>query len=156
MTYVFDTSPLSTLFRNYYPDIFKSLWAGFDDLVANEKLSSTREVLREIEDGSQEALRNWAKANRHIFPEPTAAEAQFVAKIFSVPHFQNNIEKRKLLRGGRVADPFVIARAAITGGAVVTMETFKPNASDIPNICKHFKIPCLTLEQFMRSEGWSF
>lgn len=156
MIYVFDTSPLSTLFRNYYPTIFKSLWADFNDLVGNSRILSTREVLREIEDGSQGALRDWAKANKHIFSEPTASEAVFVAKIFSERHFQNNIERRKLLRGGRVADPFVIARAAVSGAAVVTMERWKPNASDIPNICEHFKIPCLTLEEFMRSEGWSF
>ena len=49
-----------------------------------KKVLSTREVLREIEDGSLEALHNWAKANRHIFPEPTVDEAQFVAKIYSV------------------------------------------------------------------------
>ena len=33
--YVFDTSPLSTLFRNYYRKRFPSLWASFDGLVVD-------------------------------------------------------------------------------------------------------------------------
>ena len=54
-----------------------------------------------------------------------------MAQIFAVSHFQNNIEMKKLLRGGRVADPFLVARAKTTGSTLVTMETLKPNAADI-------------------------
>jgi hypothetical protein len=44
MSYVVDTSALSTLFRNYYRRRFPSLWRRFDDLVASEDIVSTREV----------------------------------------------------------------------------------------------------------------
>jgi Domain of unknown function (DUF4411) len=94
--------------------------------------------------------------HKSLFPIPTPAEGAFVARIFRVRHFQNNIELKKLLKGGLVADPFVVARAAVAEATVVTMETLKPNAADIPNICEHFQIPCITLEQFMETEGWSF
>jgi uncharacterized protein DUF4411 len=134
MSYAFDTSPLSALFRNYYRNVFRSLWQGFDELVASGNVLSTREVLREIEDGAPENLREWATQNAELFPAPTAEEAEFVARIYTVRHFQNNIEAKKLLRGGRLADPFVIARAAVVGATVVTMETLKPNAADMPNI----------------------
>ena len=156
MSYAFDTSPLSTLFRNYYRTVFRSLWEGFDELVADGDILSTREVLREIEDGAPENLREWAAAHAELFPAPTAEEAQFITRIYAVPHFQNNIEGKKLLRGGRLADPFVIARAGVTGATVVTMETLKPNAADIPNICEHFEIPWLSLQGFMETEGWTF
>jgi hypothetical protein len=79
-----------------------------------------------------------------------------VSAIFAVPHFQQNIEQQKLLKGGRNADPFVIARAMAEKRTVVTMELLKPNSAKIPNICAHFGVPCLTLEQFMESEGWQF
>ena len=49
MSYVFDNSPLSTLFRNYYPQRFPTLWKRFDKIVADGALVSTREVLREID-----------------------------------------------------------------------------------------------------------
>lgn len=60
------------------------------------------------------------------------------------------------MRGGRNADPFVIAKAGVEGHTVVTMELFKPNAAKIPNICQHFTVKCLTLEGFMEEEGWEF
>jgi hypothetical protein len=39
---------------------------------------------------------------------------------------------------------------------VVTMETLRPDAARIPNICEHFKVPCLSLEGFMEKESWQF
>ena len=156
MSYVFDNSPLSALFRNFYRNTFRSLWARFDDLVSNGQILSTREALREIEDGGPESLLEWAALHHDVFTTPTAAEAAFVTRIYSVSHFQQNIEQQKLLKGGKNADPFVIAKAAVDGRAVVTMELFKPNAAKIPNICAHFAITCLSLEQFMEEEGWEF
>jgi hypothetical protein len=156
MSYVFDNSPLSALFRNYYRRTFRTLWEHFDVLVAENRLMSTREVFREIEDGPIESLRDWAKQNRHLFPTPTPAEGAFVSRIYSVRHFQQNIEQRKLLRGGKIADPFVIAKAACENRTVVTIEVMKPNAVKIPNICAHFGVNCLSLPEFMEAEGWTF
>jgi hypothetical protein len=154
--YVFDNSPLSVLFKNYYRGRFPTLWKHFDELIDGGNIASTREVVREIEDSSIAELRDWAKNNSSVFAIPIAAEGAFVAKIYSVAHFQQNIEQQKLLKGGRNADPFVIAKAATDGKTVVTMELLKANAAKIPNICKHFQIPCMTLEQFMEAEGWEF
>jgi hypothetical protein len=156
MIYVFDNSPLSVLFKNFYRNTFRRLWENFDGLVVEGRIVSTREALREIEDGAPDNLLAWAKDHPELFAMPTAAEGAFVARIYAVPHFQQNIEQQKLLKGGKNADPFVIARAAVEDRAVVTMEQFKPNAAKIPNICQHFRINCLTLEEFMEEEGWQF
>ena len=120
------------------------------------RIVSTREAYREIEDGATESLREWAKQNHHLFATPTAAEGAFVTRIYAVNHFQQNIEQQKILKGGRNADPFVIAKAAVERRAVVTMEQLKPKAAKIPNICQHFRVRCLSLEQFMEEEGWTF
>jgi hypothetical protein len=156
MSYVFDTSPLSVLFKNFSRRTFRSLWEHFDELVDAGKIVSTREARREIEDGAPDNLVEWAKQHNGLFSTPTAQEGAFVAKIYSVTHFQQNIEQRKLLKGGKNADPFIIARAAVGGGIVVTMEQLKPKAAKIPNICQHFGIQCLTLDEFMEAEGWEF
>lgn len=156
MSYVFDNSPLSALFKNYYRKTFPSLWERFDALVAEGSIVSTREALREIRDGGPESLLEWVKQNGHLFSTPTAEEGRFVAQIYSVPHFQQNIEQQKLLNGGKNADPFVIAKAHVERRAVVTMEKLKPNAAKIPNICQHFGVRCLSLEEFMEEEGWEF
>lgn len=153
--YVLDTSVISSLHRNYYRPTFVSLWKAFDGMVDAGEFTSTREALRELEDNGGEAL-DWANANADLFTTPDAKEATFVAGIYKVTHFQANIERQKILRGGRNADPFLIARAAAVGGTLVTMEQFKDNGVKIPNICRHFGVPCLDLRGFMAAEGWVF
>ena len=62
-----------------------------------------------------------------------------------------------LVSGGKpVADPFVIARAKISGACVVTQEKKTDNAAKIPNVCDHFGIRCINLEGFMEKESWKF
>lgn len=131
------------------------MWERFDRIVAAGRVTSTREAFRELEDWGGEGL-EWAKLNPSLFVIPDAREGAFVAGIYAVRHFQSNIEKQKILRGGRNADPFLIARAASVGATVLTMEQHKPNAAKIPNICTHFKIPCLDLRGFMEKEDWVF
>ena len=48
------------------------------------------------------------------------------------------------------------ARAAVANATVVTMESLRPNGAGIPNICNHFNVSWLSLEQFMEAEGWTF
>ena len=156
MSYVFDASAFSQLFRSYYRGRFSTLWDQFDELVANDRTTSTREVRREIEQHSIEALRNWVNGNSELFPKPDVAEANFVRRIFDVQHFWQVIERRKLLTGGLNADPFIIARASVLDGTVVTIEANRPNGARIPNICGHFGISWLSLERFMETENWIF
>jgi Domain of unknown function (DUF4411) len=154
--YVFDTSPLWALFKNYYRRRFPTLWGQFDALVAGGSIVSTREVLREINDCPVPSLRDWSAGQQALFPAPTGSEGEAVAQIFAVQHFQQNIEQQKLLAGGHNADPFVIARAMTEERTVVTMEILRPSAAKIPNICQHFHVPCIGLEDFMEAEGWEF
>lgn len=153
--YVIDTSVISALHRNYYRKSFPSLWKRFDAMVANRQFTSTREVRRELEDGSAAPLA-WARENEHLFPTPTTDEAEVVVAIYAIKRFQANIQQQKLFKGGRNADPFLIARASCCQGTVLTMEQMRPNAARIPNICEHFKIPCVDLQRFMEAEGWMF
>lgn len=131
------------------------MWKRFDELVAKKGFVSTREALRELEDLGGSSY-DWALENASLFTIPDAKEGAFVATIYAVPHFQANMERQKVLRGGRNADPFLIARAAVTGSTVLTMEQFKDNAAKIPSICKHFGVACVDPEEFMQKENWIF
>lgn len=165
MIYVFDTSSLRSL-QHFYPRVFKTIWNGLDELVAQRDLVSTREVFNELErQAVSEAVLQWAKNNKTLFSTPTANELQFVSEIFKIPHFQGLIGAQQRLKGMPVADPFVIACAKINAGTVVTEEGWqrsgkrlelKPNAAKIPNVCNHFNIPCIDLEEFMHLQGWTF
>jgi len=156
MIYVFDTSSIRSL-QHFYPSVFKTIWNGLDGLVQQQNLISTREVWNELErqNVSTDVLA-WAKQNKQIFTTPNAAELQFVAQILQFKHFQSLIGEQQRLKGTPVADPFVIACAKIAGGTVVTEEQFKENAAKIPNVCAHFKVPCIDLEKFMQQQGWAF
>ena len=156
MKYVFDSDSLINLFGHYYPRRFPTLWEQFDALVSGGELISVREVFNEI--GSREdSLGTWAKEQKNIlFLETTVEEFKFVAEIFKVRHFQAMIRKQERLKGKPVADPFVIARAKISGACVITQEKNIKNAARIPNVCDHFGIPCINLEGFMKEENWTF
>ena len=165
MNYVFDTSSIRSL-QHFYPRVFKSIWGGLDSLVENKHLLSTREVLNELERQAISAeLLEWVKSSRSIFTTPTKVELQFVSTIFQIKHFQALIGTQQRLKGMPVADPFVIACAMRNSATVVTEEgwlqpsktpTLKPNAAKIPNVCAHFKIPCIDLEEFMHQQNWTF
>lgn len=155
MVYVLDTSFIIQLHENYYRETFATLWEHFDEMLATGQFTSTREVKRELED-QNDAASEWAEQNGKLFTTPTAEEGKFVAGIYAVKHFQQNIETKKILKGGKNADPFVVARAFVVKGTVLTMEQLKPHAAKIPNICDQFKLPCMDMRQFMVAENWKF
>lgn len=124
-------------------------------MVSEQRIISVREVFNELKE-YEDRLSEWAKINRSFFPLPTLDEMKFVTEIFQVAHFQALIRKKEQLQGKPVADPFVIARAKATKGCVVTQGKMKDHAAKIPNVCKHFDIPCIDLEGFMEKENWMF
>ena len=90
MNYVFDNSPSSALFRNFYRKTFRTLWERFDALVADSSIVSTREALREIKDGGPESLLEWVEQHQASFATPTAEEGRFERDLpctaFSAEH----------------------------------------------------------------------
>lgn len=156
MAYVFDTNSFSVL-GNYYPEQFPSFWREFEQAVASGKVLSVREVYRELESYARHPhLTDWAESHRSIFTPPTPAEMRFVNDIFSVRHFQMLVDEKTRLNGRPCADPFIVARAKIVNGCVVTEEKVKPNAARIPNVCQHFEVDATNLQGFMAKEGWTF
>ena len=156
MAYVFDTNSFSVL-GNYYPEQFPSFWREFEQAVAAGKVLSVREVYRELAYYARHPhLTNWAESHRSIFTPPTPAEMRFVSDIFSVQHFQMLVNEKTRLSGRPCADPFIVARAKVINGCVVTEEKLKPNAARIPNVCQHFEVDATNLQGFIEKEGWTF
>lgn len=156
MKYVFDTSAFIQLFRkgNYDREIFPTLWDNFDELVRGQRVISVREVRREID--QTDDLASWSKEHAELFYEPNENQTRFIRELFVNPHFQGLVKHKKIVGGGREADPFVIACAHDISGRVVTQEKNKPNAPCIPTICEHYDIQCVDLVGFMQKENWKF
>lgn len=157
MIYVFDNNSLSNILNHYYPERFPTFWEKYDKIVEIGNLLSVREVRNELTlKFDDDKIDRLAKLNDKFFTSPTSEELSFVKQIYSVKHFQHNLDKKKILSGGFFADPFVIVRAWKEKGTVVTEEDNKPNAAKIPNICDHFEILCTNLEGFLTTENWKF
>jgi len=60
------------------------------------------------------------------------------------------------IKGGPVADPFLVAKAKALDGTVVTQEEYKPNGVKIPNMCEYMNVRCTNLEGLMELEKWVF
>lgn len=154
MTYVMDAGPLIVMFRHFYPGTFPTLWQNFDAMRQSGTLVSVREVSNEV-DGAADRLSDWVKSNKTFFHQPTANELQIVTDIFRVRHFQSLIRQQERLKGKPVADPFVIAKAgSIENGCVLTEEKFRLNAATVPNVCDHFDIDHMNLEEFMHWQSF--
>jgi hypothetical protein len=157
MIFVFDNNTLVGIFRHYFLDSFPTFWGKFDALLSAGEICSIREVYNELKQLSRgDELESWAKSHKDFFCVPTPEELRFVTRIYSVPHFQQNLSTKRLLNGGAFADPFLIAKAYVSKGTVVTQEKLKPHAAQIPNICEHFSIPYTDLQGFLKKQKWVF
>ncbi len=157
MDYVFDNNTLTAIFRHYYYDRFPTFWSKFNQLISENRICSVREVRREIEILRRgDSLEEWMKQHTEFFETPDIEELNFITEIYKIPHFQQNMEMKKRLKGGPFADPFIIAKAKTENAYVVTQEQYKDNAAKIPNICQYFNIACTDLEGFLKKEDWIF
>lgn len=149
--YVFDTGPFALL-KHYPKQIFLSFWTRMDALIESGEITSTKEVLRELE---PDAMYDWACQRKELFPNPDLAEQTVAAKILA--KHPELVRQKNLLSGKPVADPFVIARAYSCNASVVSIESYKQNAHSIPNICEEMSLEYLHgLLGLMEKEGWVF
>lgn len=157
MIYIFDNCSLSNILNHYYPDRFPSFWEKFDEIVESGNLISVREARLELERKFDDDTIDRLKIhNDNFFEEPSVEELKFITEIYRIEHFRQNLEKKKIFHGGYFADPFIIAKAKIKHGIVVTEEDKPEHGARIPNICDYFDIICEKLEGFLVRENWRF
>ncbi len=158
MIYVFDTNSFNVI-GFYFPQRFPSFWKSFDKLVNDGRIISVKETFLELENKlpeNRQHMQGWISAKKSIFLSPTPEEMKFVADIFSISHFQQLVKPKQMLVGAPLADPFIIAAAKLRSGCVVTEEVRKDNSARIPNVCDHFGVECINVEQFMGREKMQF
>ena len=154
MKYSIDTSSILDGWRRYYPpDVIPGLWEKLEDLIENQSLIATEEVLHELEKKEGDTAHKWAKKHREMFI-PIDDKIQIeVANILST--HKKLIDTRK---NRSAADPFVIALAKLEHCKVVTGEkpTNNLDRPNIPDVCKAMGINCIDLVQLCREQKWVF
>ena len=140
MSYVIDTSVISMLHRNYYRKQFPTLWKLFDAMVGEGRLTSCREASRELEDLGGAGY-DWAKAHPDLFSVPDAKDGAIVTRIYAVKHFQANIEKQKIYKGGLCADPFSYRACALHQSHCVDYGADETQRCQDPKYLQTFRCP---------------
>jgi hypothetical protein len=149
--YVIDTSALIRL-DPYYPDIFPSLWQGFEGLITEGRLVAPYEVFIEIGDKHDDPWIRWVKKHKSMFID----KKDLITKAKLIQHWHPGLTKPDDPKTN--ADYFVIALAQYMGGgwSVVTDEGRRNKQLKIPNVCEKLKIPCLDIYRFFKKCNWKY
>ena len=144
MKYLLDSNTFIQAKNSYYSmTICPGYW---DWLLQSNNLhgvSSIDLVRQELEKGT-DSLKDWVKDNSHIFMPVSDEKTQqaFIEVANYVSSLSNLKEAAKsdFLDG---ADPWLIAKAMVTGTTIVTHEKLNPQSQRkifIPNICQYFNV----------------
>ena len=158
MTYVVDTSSFIDLYQYYDRGVFPSLWQEFEALVERRMLVSVIQVKDELQRAKYGDLASdWAQqpSVRELFTSPTVEEMEFLRSELAASRFREVVPDH-LRSTDEKADIYLIARARVSGGIVVTEERYKPQGIKIPTFCKDFSIDCVNLLGMMQRENWRF
>ena len=142
----------------YAFDIAPGFWKFIDEHAGEGKIATSTLVYDELVESDDE-LAKWAKARRNsgLFIAPDRAVQSSLSEI--ADYVKNRYESAFAGPFLARADPWLIAHARAKGGAVVTYEVLVPENSKrpkIPNVCRHFRVPCGTLWEMLRRLGASF
>lgn len=162
--YIVDTSSYIDMKLHYPMRAFPTFWENFDTLIREGRVQSPITVLEEISRKDDE-LTEWSNNNHdRVFCDHTPSILEKVGEILDI--FPDLIDPSKEYDQ---ADPYVIAMAidkriqqslSPQETIVVTEERINPRRKSkktpIPLVCKHFKIPCLTIVEVILSEEWTF
>lgn len=151
-SYVFDTSVWIHIGRHHPSDIFAvTIWANLDNLIDAGDLRSPEEVLHELQNG-YDSLASELKGRSGLFvpltPDVQAATNEVMAQCPTLSDQEGDRNR---------ADPFVVALARTSDGAVVTGEKPRKAATGrmkIPDACNHFKIRYIDWFAFLREQRW--
>ncbi len=150
MLFCLDTSALVEAWHTWYPvDVFPKLWEDLSSAAGQGELIAPEIVLEELRRKEDKVLR-WSKA--HVVFVALDEQVQ-VKQAEIVNRFPKLIELRK---GRSLADPWVVAVAAVKGCPVVSMEKPGGKTPKIPDVCLALGIEHLAFIDMVRRFGWAY
>ena len=151
MSFSFDTSALlEGWVRRYPPDVFPGFWRRLDRLIEDGLAFAAEEVLVELEKKDDDVYA-WARDRPDFFVPLDESTQLAVVEVLEV--------HPELVKSGgsrSAGDAFVVGLAKARSMSVVTGEQPTGNLKRprIPDVCQALGIPCLSLLQFIRHQGW--
>jgi hypothetical protein len=152
--YLMDANTYITAKNFYYGmDICPAYWDWLDYQYAQGQIASVQIVYDELIKGGDE-LSHWVKDRKNQFLTVTdKATQQRYAEV--IQHIYELPEKKpsNVANFADGADPWLIAKASVTGAVVVTQEKRDPDNSKrikIPNICSDFDVQYINSFELLR------
>jgi len=128
MIYIVDTCIFRNIFSHIYRSVIPEIWDSLEEMLYSGKIVSVKEVYMELElqfskDGK---VLPWLKNYKSSFKSATNNEATVVSQIYANRNFQNGVREKNIINGRPVADAFLVAKAKVVNGIVVTREDYNP------------------------------
>jgi len=147
--YTLDSNIIINMKNDKPYEYFPSLWDGFEQLIAENRLVSLDVVYKELVYGNDYS-EQWARSHKDIFKpleEQTIIETKDIVNKFPIIKLDSERDQ---------ADPYLIAFSKVNGYCLLSDEKGKQNRTDIPNVCTALGVDCINLFGLMKEESWKF
>ena len=130
---------------------FETVWEQIDNGFETGELVSVDECYNELCLHYDEKNPNyaWIKLKKPYFLGPSNDESIIIKQLFTNPKMQESIHVKNILENRPSADVYIAAKAKQIGAIVVTVEIFKPNSAQLPNICESLGVATISFDDFM-------
>ncbi|GHS87831.1 DNA-binding protein [Synergistales bacterium] len=170
--FLIDANVLITPYETYYPfDFAPTYWSFLEREIKSGSIQLLDKVHDEISKGKE--LRQWIGGVTG-FSIIDSRDNLILEKYASILDYLQNCKNNKneaiykdsaLFEWSKsnVADPWLIATAMARGYILVTLEqpnrslgTSAAKSAKVPDVCKHFDLPCIDLFAMIRKLGFIF
>lgn len=161
MKYLLDANTLIEAKNRYYHMAFcPAYWQWILQRNLSEDVGSITMIEEELLDGNDE-LKDWVAEHKHIFIPVSDAPTQqaFAAVAGQVAAESAHMKPGAMEEFLAGADPWLIAKAMVTGATVVTHESFNPDVRRkflIPNLCRHFNVQYMNTFELLHTLSAEF
>lgn len=130
---------------------FETVWEQIDNGFETGELLSVDECYNELCLHYDEKNPNyaWIKLKKPYFLGPSNDESIIIKHLFTNPKMQESIHVKNILENRPSADVYIAAKAKQLGAIVVTVEIFKPNSAQLPNMCDSIGVSTISFDDFM-------
>ena len=153
MIYVLDTNIIRTLLT-YFPKKgkrFEEVWEKIEENIQARIFVSTDECYNELakQFSDKTDQYKWFHSHKEIFKNPDDKESIIISKLLLNPKMRESVHQKNILENRPSADLYIVAKAKSLSATVVTLEKYKPNSAQLPNLCEELDAPYITYDDFM-------
>ena len=153
MIYVLDTNIIRTLL-NFFPKkgkYYEKVWDVLDEKIRTNEFISVDECYNELEKQFSDKTEQykWFNSRKEMFKNPNNEESIIIHQLLLNPKMRETVHQKNILENRPSADVYIVAKAKVLGGSVVTAEKLKPASAQLPNLCKELNVPFISYDDFM-------